>query len=69
MLKWVMVTQKINSRMASNDESGMETDQEEQLDALLNQPAKVIDRNQGAEESDSSTNSERDNRSTSQLDN
>ena len=45
----------------------METDQAEQLDALLNKFTKVLNRNQEAEEIDASTTSKRDNRPPSPI--
>ena len=45
----------------------METDQAEQLDTLLNQSTKVLNKNQEAEETDALMTSKRDNRSLSLL--
>ena len=47
----------------------METDQEKQLDALLHQSAKILNKNHENEETDASTTSKRDNRSPSPFDN
>ena len=47
----------------------METDQPYQLDALINQSTRALNRNQEPEETDASTMSRRDNRSPSPLDN
>ena len=47
----------------------METDQAEQLDALLNHSARILNKNQEPEESDVPTRAKRDNMSPSHLDN
>ena len=51
----------------SYEESGVETDQAEQLFALLNQSAKVLNKNQETEETDALTIFRKDNMSTSPL--
>ena len=47
----------------------METDQAEQLDALLNQSTKVLNKNHDTEETDASLTSKQVNRSPSAFDN
>ena len=47
----------------------METDQAEQLDILLNQSAKVLTGNRDTEETDASTTSKWDSKSSSPFDN
>ena len=47
----------------------METDHAEQSDALLNQSAKVLNKNQATEETYASMKSKRDNKSPSPFDN
>ena len=57
------------SRAKCSDRPGMETDQEEQLDALLNQSTKVLNNNCETEETDVSSISKRENRFSSPSDN
>ena len=47
----------------------METDQAEQLDALLNQSTKVLEKNCDTEETDTSTSLKRENRSSTPFHN
>ena len=60
---------KVKDRTKSSQGSTMETDQAKQLDALLNQSVKVLNKNCDTEEIDASTTSKWDNRSPSPFDN
>ena len=53
---------KTSTNVKNTKGSGMETDQAEQLGGLLGQSAKVLNRNQEAEETDTSITSKRDKR-------
>ena len=61
------VARASRNKIKSSDGPGMETDQAEQLDVLLSQPAKIQNQNWGNEETDASMMFKRDNRSPSPL--
>ena len=58
---------ELKDEVKSSEGSEMETDQTEQLDALLNQSAKSV-KNHNTEEMDASTTSQQHNRSPSPFD-
>ena len=62
-LKTTIDTVELKDKRNGGKGSVIEADQAEQLDALLNQSAKVLNKNHDTEEMDSSTTSKRNNRS------
>ena len=60
---------KTSPKVKSSGGPGMKTDQAVKYDALLNQSAMALNKNQEAKETDASPTLKRDNKSPSPLDN
>ena len=65
---WHGTIVELKNKTKSSKGSGIETDQAQQLDTVLNQSAKALNKNCDTEETDASTTSRWDNRSPSPFD-